>query len=75
MKNGPAELINIEGKCRVCGQTHRILDIPKEAFKQWQDGNGHIQDVLSTVSKEDREFLISHTCPKCWDKLFKNLDE
>lgn len=59
-------------KCPVCGEEHAVA----MRFDEWRNGRSawergaHIQDAFPQLSPEDREILISGTCPKCWDEIF-----
>lgn len=50
------------------------LEVPTEGFMAWQSGE-LIQNALPELSADDREQLISGTCPKCWDELFPESEE
>lgn len=55
--------------CRYCGVEYTLfLDL--QDLKEWQAGEGYIQDKLNYLSPIDRELLISGTCDKCWKKMF-----
>lgn len=65
---------NVITFCRKCDQSREIT-VPVDGYLAWRRG-GLIQDVMATVSAEDREQLISDICPTCWYKLFpENFDE
>jgi len=60
--------------CRVCAEPREIT-VPAAGFMAWQRGE-FIQDAMPEVSAEDREQLISQTCPTCWDEMFpEDFDE
>lgn len=54
--------------CHICQEIVE-LTVPVEGFIAWQRGD-YIQDAMPELSADDREMLISGTCPKCWDELF-----
>ena len=58
----------IEVECRMCGKQYN-LKAEKEDIQKWMNGM-NIQDALPYMPEEQRELLISGTCPECWDKLF-----
>ena len=62
--------------CVVCGKVHDPIILDAEKFYRWKSGEC-IQDVFpdSEMTKEQREILISGTCPECWDVLFPKEDE
>lgn len=59
-------------KCPMCKEEHAVA----MRFDEWRGGRSmwergaYIQDAFPRLSPEDREILISGTCPKCWDKIF-----
>lgn len=62
----------IFSKCRLCERTYR-LDVRREDWKEFcRPDRGHIQDIFPYLSDEERELLISHTCPDCWKRLFES---
>lgn len=63
--------MNIETKCPCCGKT-RIVHLTEDQARRYRDyidGKGHIQDLLSDLSTDDREMLISGVCPICFAAL------
>lgn len=65
---------NIEAvcTCQGChGETHLSLSI--EDFNRWQAGM-KIQDAFPNLDADQREMLISGTCPKCWNRMFLGID-
>jgi hypothetical protein len=54
--------------CQVCDRTG-ALQVPVEGHRKWVAG-AFIQDVLSDLTAEEREMLISGTHPDCFDSLF-----
>jgi hypothetical protein len=54
--------------CVHCGTSH-LITAPAAGFIAWE-GGVLIQTALPELSADDRELLISHTCGKCWDKMF-----
>ena len=60
--------------CVVCGKIHEPVILDAEKYYRWKDGEC-IQDVFPEMTKEQREILISGTCPECWDALFPEEDE
>jgi hypothetical protein len=47
-----------------CGKQF-LIPVPVEERKNWVDGM-LIQDAMPSLSQDDRELLISGTCPECW---------
>lgn len=59
-------------KCPACGEDHSVamrLDEWHAGLRAWENGV-HIQDAFPRLSPEDREILVSGTCPACWDEIF-----
>ena len=50
-----------------CGKTF-TLAVPEAEYKNWKDGM-LIQDAMPSLGQDDRELLISGTCPKCWAEM------
>lgn len=48
-------------------ETMFLLPVPVSEYQAWKDGM-LIQDAMPSLTKDDRELLLSGTCPKCWDK-------
>jgi len=57
-------------QCKYCNQVYIVKDIKPEDYQEWHNGLGLIQDVMSYLSPEDRELMISRTCDKCWNTMF-----
>ncbi len=55
-------------KCIGCKQTKEIV-VPLAEYRAWQSGK-LIQEAMPNVSANDRELIISRTCPECWAKIF-----
>jgi hypothetical protein len=50
------------------------LDVTQEQIDKWQAG-AYIQDVMSHLSTEDREFIISGIIPEEWNMAFPDEDD
>lgn len=63
--------------CVVCGRRHDPIILDAEKYYCWKIDRECIQDVFpdSEMSKDQREILISGTCPECWDILFKRCED
>jgi hypothetical protein len=59
------------GECPMCGEDI-TLKLEVAQLRQWHrmGGNLSVQQAFPTLSPDDREFLISQTCGKCYDRLF-----
>lgn len=60
--------IVFSGPCMVTGEQYSVK-ISREDFERYQSGL-HIQDAMPSISREDREFLISGFSPKGWAQVF-----
>ena len=60
-------------KCVFCGKVH-IFSEDAEKVARWRGGE-YIQQVFSEKSADERELMISGTCPECRDKHMKLPDE
>ena len=58
-----------------CWKCDVVTDVPvlDSELKEWQDGE-LIQIAMPDLNTDDRELLISKTCPKCWNELFAGFD-
>ena len=59
--------------CRCC-QKVTDLQVDLEKFVAWQQGE-LIQNALPELDADQRELLISGTCPTCWDEMFPSEEE
>jgi hypothetical protein len=67
------EMVELEVYCRMC-QLRTSFPVRRAGYVAWKDG-GLIQKVLSELSKEQRELMISGTCGACFEKLFTGEEE
>ena len=68
------ETIDVTVHCRECHENTTIRNIPLKGYMDWLDGE-LIQKALPEIDYKLRELLISATCPTCWDKMFKCMEE
>ena len=59
--------------CRRCLK-ETDLQVDLEKFVAWQQGE-LIQNALPELDADQRELLISGTCPTCWDEMFPSEEE
>jgi hypothetical protein len=59
--------------CLGCGQT-TWFTMTEEQHRFWKQGV-HIQNIFPDWSAEDREMLISGTCPSCWEEMWAEEEE
>jgi hypothetical protein len=55
-------------ECDGCHDQHAIA-FNKEDYEAWQAGE-LIQNAMPYVIMDDRELMISHLCPSCFNDLF-----
>lgn len=55
-------------KCRMCKVDH-IIPVTEEQLIKYQQG-AKIQVAFPNLNADQRELIISRTCPSCWNKLF-----
>lgn len=55
-------------ECRCC-HNHNLIPVDRNDFMRWKNG-ALIQNALGYLSVDERELLISQTCPGCWDRMF-----
>ena len=60
--------ITVDVDCQYCDTSHAVKVNPDQ-YKQWKQGV-FIQDAMPQLSANDRELLMTRTCPACWDKMF-----
>ena len=63
----------LTGPCYSCRQPQTVT-VPIEALARFRSG-AFAQDVFPTLPAEQREFLISGICGKCWDEMFPDAEE
>ena len=61
----------VHRECCVCNKNHIII-IDEEKYWRWRGGE-LIQNVFPEYSADEREKLISGTCPDCWKKLWEKM--
>jgi hypothetical protein len=65
----------ITKKSGLSGKEHsREIDVTQEQLDRWHAGE-YIQDVMTHVSPEDREFLMTGITPEEWKKVFGDAGE
>ena len=59
----------------ITGISHTMdLDVTEEQLIDWRNGK-LIQKVMSHLTREEREFLITGITPEEWDNTFMELEE
>jgi len=64
--------ITLKRECPFCYKKQDIT-VPLKEYEAWKHGM-LIQDAMPSVSKEDRETLISGVCSTCWDQMMEDVD-
>lgn len=55
-------------QCPFCGRANEI-EVNEEDYWDWDDGV-LAQVAFPYLSDDEREMLISGTCPTCWERMF-----
>lgn len=71
-KNGEGVEI-VTRPCVVCGTRHTFI-LNRIDYEAWQTST-HIQNAFPDMSADEREILISGTCPECWDILWAPMED
>lgn len=71
--DGKRQTLRFTGPCIYCGDEQSVR-VDAEAAIKFRDG-GHAQDCFPDLPADQREFLISGSCGKCWDKMFAEEEE
>lgn len=71
------KVMDIITKCPICRKEHPVHLTREQGLRYgaYRAGNGHIQDLLSDLSADDRERLITGICPECFASLGEEGDE
>lgn len=59
--------------CLGCGDW-KIVVMTQDQLQRWRKGEP-LQDVFPDWSPEDRQRLISGTCPSCWEEMWAEEEE
>lgn len=71
MKNTTETNITLTSRCPFCGKSHCItvnVDAYTRGFKAREKGV-LIQNAFPTFNADEREFLLTGICKKCWDEM------
>lgn len=60
--------------CPMCGKT-KTLTVDKDNYRRWSHREMLAQEAFPELSPEDRERLISGTCPDCWNKMCASMED
>ena len=61
------------GTCVECGKTKTVV-VPAREMSKYECGF-LMQDAMLSVSANDREFLLSGICGRCFDKMFSDPED
>lgn len=64
------EKITVYVPCSICREDIELQVYGKDALEYMSPDRRHVQDIFPYLSASERELLISHICPKCWDDMF-----
>ena len=66
---GIGDTLQLSVKCRCCGKTYKLRVRPDDLYA-WQNGDLLVQEAFPYLKPEERELLLTRTCPTCWDNMF-----
>jgi hypothetical protein len=69
----PEFKVAVHGPCYHCGEQQEVI-VEDAALRKFRAGE-FAQDCFPTLPAEQREFLISGICGKCWDEMFGGHEE
>ena len=64
-----------ELSCDFCGKRVLLELYPDDVEKYMSPNRPYIQDIFPYLNDEEREMIISHTCPDCWQRMFGGEEE
>ena len=64
--------ITLTRVCIHCHQTHTFT-MPVEDYRKWSFDRVFIQKAMPYFNADQREILISQTCPTCYNIIFKGV--
>lgn len=70
---GGTELATVSGPCYSCGQNQEVI-VPADALRRFKAGE-LAQNCFPLTPSDQREFLISGICSKCWDEMFAEFED
>jgi hypothetical protein len=62
------------GKCLYCNKSYCTDAIKKEDVTKYKNG-AMVQEAFPYLSVDDREFIISGVCSKCFNALFDDEED
>lgn len=67
--------VKLQVRCRCCNKMNYLEVTEESAIEYMKPNRRHVQDIFPYLKAEERELLISHTCPKCWEDMFGGDEE
>jgi hypothetical protein len=71
--SAPEFKVAIRGPCYHCSEPQEVI-VDDAALRKFRAGK-FAQDCFPTLPAEQREFLISGICGKCWNEMFPDAEE
>lgn len=65
--------VTLDVRCNHCNQIYKIK-VDLDNLYAWQNGDKLVQEAFPYLTPEERELLLTHTCPTCWDNMFGQFD-
>lgn len=59
--------------CMGCEKSS-VLEVDANGYRAWKMG-AFLQHVLPELSDDERELLMTGTCPECWHEMFADDEE
>lgn len=63
------EETTIIDRCRITGELYSVT-VKTSDLRDYESGNGLIQNIFHYLAAGDREFIKSRISPKGWEKMF-----
>jgi hypothetical protein len=67
------ETMMVSTTCVFCGKEH-LTEVDTLKYYRWKIGES-IQNVWPEMTADDRELLVSGTCPQCWEDHMKDPED
>lgn len=69
-----SNMIIVHPVCRICGTMYEF-EVHEPSYELWKAGKGYIQELLSELTADQRELLLTGTCGPCFNRLFPEDEE
>lgn len=68
--------VDLQVRCVICNQIKTVTVLEDDAYEFLNPNRErNIQHIFPYLSPEQRELLISHICPECWNDMFPSEEE